>query len=380
MSDRTDARAPHVAARTPYLYRSYPGLRGRLPWQRLGTFPTPVARLAALGRQVGHDQLYVKRDDLSGSLYGGNKVRKLEFSLADAAGEGGRPIVTFGAAGSNHVLATTLYARELGLPTVGVMVPQPVQAYVRRNLLANQAAGCHLLDADGLRALPRLAEAWIAAWRAHGARPYLLPPGGSSTLGVIGYVEAALELAAQVAEGLLPEPDFAFVPVGTCGTLAGLVAGLKLAGLRTVPVGIRVYSRKTANERVTAFLANRALRLLRRLDPAVPAIQVRPDDVVMRHGWFGPTYGQFTRAGVAAVHQARAAEGLELEGCYSGKAMAAFLELMRQPAQRGRVGLFVDTHNSRPLDPLTREAEGPAALPPGLRAYFDRDVAPVAEA
>ena len=365
-------------ARDPYLFQRFPLLRGRLPWTPLGRLPTPVAALDGLGARLGHDRLFVKRDDLSGERYGGNKIRKLEFTLGDALAKGHRTVLTVGAAGSNHVLATTLCARALGMRTVGVMVPQAVQAYVRRNLLANQAAGCLLVDAAGSAGAVRAARAFLEACVADGRPPYVLPPGGSSPRGVLGYVEAAFELAAQVAAGVLPEPDFVFVPVGTCGTLAGLVAGCRLAGLRSVPVGVRVVWRASANERVTAFLANRTLRHLRRLDASVPRVpRVRPDDVTIRHGYFGRGYAHFTREGVAATEIAAAWDGLLLEGCYTGKAMAGFLDIMGQPGMRRRVGVFVDTHNSRPTAPLTRGAAGPAQLPPGLRAYFEREDAPV---
>jgi 1-aminocyclopropane-1-carboxylate deaminase/D-cysteine desulfhydrase-like pyridoxal-dependent ACC family enzyme len=373
-------RADHDAAPDggiPWLFRRWPGLRGRLPWTSLGDFPTPVARLAATGERLGHPRLYVKRDDLSGRPYGGNKVRKLEFTLADARARGCDTVVTFGAAGSNHVLATTVHGRRLGLRTVAVLADQAPQAYVRRNLLADQGQGLEPIPARGpLDAALRGFVAW-ARLRATGARPCLLPPGGSSVVGTLGYVEAALEIEAQVRAGLLPAPELVVVPAGTCGTLAGLVAGLALTDLPTRVVGVRVYGRSGANPTIVRRLAGGALALLHALDAAVPTPDLGPERFVLRDDWFGPGYARFTPEGEAAVRLAAELEGLALEGTYSGKAFAAFLDLMSAPARRDRPALFVATHNSQPLGPLQDGAAGPAALPGRLARYFELPDTPV---
>ena len=363
-----------ASQRLPHLFRRWPRLRERLPWTPLGCFPTPVEPLEGVGERLGHPHLYVKRDDVSGEVYGGNKVRKLEFTLAAAKAAGSDVVVTFGAAGSNHVLATTVYGRRLGLRTVAVLVDQPPQAYVRRNLLADQAQGTEFLPAAGSAgAALRGVLAWLRE-RATGARPLLLPPGGSSVVGTLGWVEAALELEQQVEEGLLPPPELVFVPAGTCGTMAGLVAGLRLTRLPTRVLGVRVYGRSGANPTVVRHLANGALSLLHRLDPSVPVRPVTDRDFTLRDDWFGPGYAHFTPAGDEAVRLARELAGLTLEGTYSGKAFAAFLELMAEPCRRHRPALFVATHNARPLGPLLRGrstgAPGPAALPKELVRYF----------
>ena len=114
------------------LERRFPALVGRLSRCALASLPTPVHRLAELGRETGLSDLWIKRDDQTGRVYGGNKVRKLEWLLADALARGHRTVLTTGALGSNHALATTIYARELGLRTRLVLVPQPVTPHVRR--------------------------------------------------------------------------------------------------------------------------------------------------------------------------------------------------------------------------------------------------------
>jgi D-cysteine desulfhydrase len=367
-------------ARELYLVRKFPGLRGKLPWVPLGKFPTPIQPMPKLGARLGAFALFVKRDDLSGETYGGNKVRKLEFTLADALRLKRNPVITLGAVGSNHVLATTIYAKKVGLETVGVFVPQPVQQYLRDNILANACQGCRIECVAGdLEAPLRIASIYLRDWIGRRRRPYLLWAGGSSTLGVMGYVEAGLEIAAQVREGLMPEPAFAFVPVGSAGTLAGLALGLRLAGLKTRAVGVRVYSRTLANEKAAAFMHNRALAFLRRLDPSVPDVRARARDMLMLHDYFGPAYAVFTQKGVRAAELAAELEGLKLDGAYSAKNMAGFLDFMSDPGRKDLPALFIATYNSIPLDPLMAVCPGPEILPEAVREYFQNPIAPVAD-
>ena len=366
-----------MEVRRPHLFRLHPRLEGRLAWVSLGDLPTPVEPMERLGARIGFGNLWVKRDDLSSPLYGGNKVRKLEFTLADAGLRDRETVVTFGALGSNHVLATTVHGRRLGLSTVGVFVPQPVQEYLRRNVLCNQAAGCQIEYVQSRIALATRALGVYLAKHRSGRHPTFLWMGGSSRLGVLGYVEAALEIAAQVEAGLLPEPAYAFVPAGTGGTLAGLHLGLALAGLRTRACGVRVLERTLVNEHVVALMARRANDLLSRLDPSVPAVAVEAGDVLVLHDHAGSQYARFTRGGLEAVSLARDLEGLHLEGTYSGKALAGMMAFLRASAARHAPVLFIDTHNSAPLEPLMEGGAGPGALPAPVREYFTRPVADV---
>lgn len=364
----------------PRLFSRFPGLRGKTPFRSLGIFPTPVQRMEKLEQRLGASALFVKRDDLSGETYGGNKVRKLEFVLADAANQGRGPIITLGAVGSNHVLATTLYAKKLGIQVIGVMIPQPVQANLRVNLMADLAQGCRIEYAPSNAAVAgKIASLCAREWGKNRRRPYLLWAGGSSRLGVLGYVEAGLEIGAQVREGLLPEPKFVFVPVGSGGTLAGLTLGLRFAGLFSRAVGVRVYNRSTANERVVAFMANWTLAWLQKRDPAILEPKIKPAEIMMLHDYFGAGYSQYTTKGVAAMKLAQDLEGLVLDGSYSGKNMDGFIDFMSRPEHRGQPALFINTYNSRPTEHLLAGAPSWQSLPPALREYFTQDLAPVSD-
>jgi D-cysteine desulfhydrase len=328
------------------LERRFPELAGRLPRRSIASLPTPVHRLAALGGAAGIDELWVKRDDLTGQPYGGNKVRKLEWLLADALARGHRSVLTTGALGSNHALATTIYARAAGLRVLLVLVPQPITAHVRRALLLDHAYGAAIHAVPSIAAARRRVVALLARGVLARDRPYLVPTGGSSAIGTLGYVNAALELAEQVAAGDVPEPAAVVVPLGSGGTVAGLVAGLALAGLGTRVVAVRVTDLLPPSPAFLARLANRALAELAGLGAGFPRLVLTPADFVVRSDWLGPGYGAPTPEGVDARRRIAASEGLVVETTYGAKALAGALALASEPAWRGRPLLFWHTYSS----------------------------------
>jgi len=351
------------------LFEAYPGLAARLPRLALGLFPTPVARLERAGELLGAPELFVKRDDLSSPVYGGNKVRKLELLLAQALRQGKRSVVTAGAAGSNHVLATLLHARRLGLPGEALLLDQPPAAYVRRNLLLDLETGARLVHVPSAALLPPYI-AWSMRGRFLGGldRPFFITLGGSNPLSCIGYVNAAFELKEQVEAGLLPEPDFLFVALGTLGTASGLELGLRLAGMRTRVVGVAVVGRWACNARRWAGMIQRTACLLHGLDPSVPLIKVEPGELEVVHEMLGAGYAHFTEEGMEAVRLMREAEGIELDGTYTGKTFAGLARMVRETGLQGKRLLYWHTLNSVKLQP--RKADH-RLLPAPFHRYFD---------
>ncbi len=319
------------------------------PFVELGLTPTPVERMTGLGKSVGAD-VWVKRDDLTGMPYGGNKVRKLEFLLGEALGLGHRSVLSVGGVGSNHLIATAVYARKLGMSTSAVVFPQPITSKVR--------AGLQLLCDLGVRLYPAHARPLIpfAARRARQDDPgaYGIPPGGSSALGALGYVCAGLEIAAQIHDGHLPEPDAVFLPLGTGGTMCGLVAGLRLAHVRSKVHGVRVVEALYMNEAVVRVLMYRLLRLLARMGADVDPMESVTMPLAIVHDQVGSGYGLPTKAATSAVARALESDGLSLETTYSGKAMASLVSMCRGPLA-GRKVLFIDTFNSHPLAPISAD-------------------------
>lgn len=332
-----------------------------LPWVAVGELPTPVERLVEASRDTGAD-LWCKRDDLTALPYGGNKVRKLEWLIGEARARGCGAIVTTGAIGSHHVLATALYGRAHGLEVHAVMLPQPWTDHVETQLRADLKAGARLYPARSYLEVAARMALVSARLRARGVGAHVVGPGGSSPVGALGYVEAGLELAAQVDAGALPEPDAVYVAAGSGGTAAGLAVGLAAAGLTTRVVAVRVIDRLAINRALLSRLVRKTTASLRRLDPRFPA--VAPEamrNLVIDASQLGSGYGASTPESEAAT-AAAAADGLVLDPTYTAKAFAAALADAR--AGKARRPLFWQTLSSAPLDVL---AAGAPDLPDWAR-------------
>jgi D-cysteine desulfhydrase len=356
----------------PEIFEMFPGLRGRVEWTTLGEYPTPVERLAGVCASEGLDALYIKRDDLSSPFYGGNKVRKLEFVLADARAGGHQQLITFGAVGSNHVLATVVHGERLGMRTIAVLMPQPNAAYVRKNLLLDHVHGASFVITGSPLAQPvGLVKAMVQGFdRGTGKLPYVIPPGGSNVLGTLGYVDAALELKRQVDGGLLPEPEFLFVTYGSGSTAAGLILGTALAGLRTQVVSVRVVDKVACNRYLLARHVNAAAGFINRYGEGGVARAVHPRDLFLMDDFSGPTYAKFTPEGMAAVSLADSCDGIKLEGTYTGKTFAGALAFLRGHGLGHRPALFWNTYNSADLTGEIKDLDY-HVLPPELHRYFE---------
>ena len=346
----------------PALFRRFPALRGRVPHHAFLTGPTPVGRLSL----PGAPDLWVKRDERSAPLYGGNKPRKLEFLMGAAEARRARRVMTTGGIGTHHGLATTIFARACGIATTLVLVDQPVTPEVRESLRLFSAFGAEVVDArtvpgavcHGARILGR---SWL-----RGERPYFVPTGGTSAAGNLGFVSAGLELAEQVREGALPEPAALFLPVGSGGSVAGVALGLRLAGLATRVVGVLVTDILPPSPARLARLARAALRRLRRADPALPALRFEARDFELCRDQLGPGYGAATPEAEAALAAAQAA-GLRLEVTYSAKCLAELLARGRRgELPRGPV-LFWHTFNGVDVKACAPGPFRPEGLPARLR-------------
>jgi len=332
----------------PAIFEFYPALAGKLPWVSLASMPTPVTRRSwpiEPGKSI-----WIKRDDLTSPLYGGNKVRKLEFLLGRALAEKRTAVITFGVVGSNHVLATARCSQRLGLKCIAILSRQPPTPYLAANLAALVRSGAKICD------YPEIKDQSIAAItelrrekRNSGAYPLLIPAGGSNATGVTGFVSAAFELKKQVKQGLLPEPDAIYMAMGTTGSVVGLALGLAAARLRSRVVAVRVVHHSVANRSVLESLWRRTNIRLRKFDPNFPALPFDSKRFDIRHQYLGPGYACGTPEGHNAVMTSRKL-GLKLEGTYTGKTLAAMTDDLNMTACSGNV-LFWDTANSRPLPP-----------------------------
>jgi len=335
---------PKEIIRTCPLFRKFPNLEGKIPWIAVGTFPTPVLRLKKIGKQAGTKNLWIKREDLSADIYGGNKIRKLEFTLADARSRGAQNILTFGGIGSNHVLATTIYARTLGMNTAAVLTPQPTTQFVRRNLRAYAYYGTEVMFLKNMYRLPKLLLKYP---KFRTAKTYILPPGGSNVRGTLGFVSCVCEIFEQVEKGLMPEPKYIWVAGGSGGTVAGLALGVKLCGMKSKIKVVRVVEPYMLNEDIIAAQANKAADLLNKLDPEIPEVSFEPEDIDLLKGYLGAGYGHITTEAEKAMELMEELEGIHLEYTYTGKTAAAMLRNI--PYKPKAATLFINTYNSRNL-------------------------------
>lgn len=366
------------------LFKQYPLLREKLPYVPLGQFPTPVQKLDRIGRDLGMSRLYIKRDDFSGKIYGGNKPRKLEFLLGNALKANVKEVITFGGAGSNHALATAIYARQVGLKSISILMPQPNANYVRRNLLMSHYCGAelHLCGAE-LQSRRRMPLAFLATTYQllrhrlkTGRFPQLIPPGGSSPLGVIGFVNAAFELKEQILNGEMPLPEYIYVASGTMGTAAGLMLGLRAANLKSRIVSVRVTDDKFLNSKGMIKLIDKTSSLLCSLDRSFTRLKFSEGDVDIRDSFFGQQYALFTKEGMEAVTRMGKSEGIKLDGTYTGKAFAAVIEDAKNEDLRDQVVLFWNTLNSRDFSDAISNVDY-RNLPRGFHRYFEEEVQPL---
>lgn len=300
------------------LYQLRPGLRS-IPRVSLCQLPSPVQHVQGDGAS-----LWIKRDDLNAAVCGGNKARTLEWLLA-TVGEGDT-VLTLGGEGSTHVLSTATHAARLGAKTV---------AYRWQ----------HEMNETSLRVAPLLEERCIEAplststiaailradWfrtRRRGTGLHYVPIGGSVPLGMLAHVNAAIELAIQVRDGVLPRPRRIVLPLGSGGTMAGLVLGLAIARLDVPVTGVQVTPRLVANRWRLRRLVARTARLIERVggEPAA-----RPDWrlVNIERGVYGGAYGRSVDDAVKAARWLEDASGIVLDHTYSAKAFAVALALSR---------------------------------------------------
>lgn len=325
------------------LFAAYPSLKTNTPYIALGSFPTPIQRLTALEKIYTIAHLFIKQDSLSGGieadaahLFGGNKVRKLEFLLADALQYKAKSVLTFGCIGSNHAVATATYARQCGLRCYCMLKPQMDSPVVQRNLALMRGAGAEIIvSPDSATRKENTVKAFVDSKKTHGDYPYCIPTGGSTALGAVGFVNAAFELDAQIKQGLLPEPDYIYVAAGSFGTAAGLALGLKAARIQSRIIAVCVEPEDEAGSVVQQInaLFKCTNELLHARDVTFPLFDGIADNVTVIHGFGGTAYGVCTQEAADALRDAQEYENIILDGTYTGKAFAAL-------AAHAQAGMF----------------------------------------
>jgi D-cysteine desulfhydrase family pyridoxal phosphate-dependent enzyme len=301
-------------------------LRPRL---ELAKLPTPLDRAENLGKSLGNLDLWIKRDDLTGFGFGGNKVRSLEYLAADAMKKNSNILITGGSHGSNHVRTTMAVAAHLGLK--GFAVLSGTRPSTKNgNLLLDQLLGAKLIfTGDENRSnIDNFIEDEVKRLQSLDERPYLIRRGGVSSLGCIGYVSAAMEICSQL-QNLNLKPDILLCATGCGVTQAGLLVGFKLMGLNCQIYGITVS--RTRDECIAQIkqLIGETEETLG-LNSKVPS-----NDIFVFDEYIGDGYTMPTSKGIEAIHLVAQTEGIFLDPIYTGKAMAGLTDLVK----KGHIGL-----------------------------------------
>jgi D-cysteine desulfhydrase len=348
----------------PALFREYPELKEKIPWLALGMFPTPVLKAAHLG----FGNLWIKRDDISSKVYGGNKIRKLEFILAELKKKRARHLITFGGVGTHHGLATAIFCRKLGIKCTVLMFKQPITEHVKQNLLLLQKHRARLVYCK---------NRWGTVFAYYLIERFLHPlagfvyAGGSNPVGTLGFVSAAFELKNQIEQNEMPQPAVIICALGSCGTLAGLALGLRLADLPTEIIGVRVTASHLGPfQACTAGTVGKLMKstytYLKRKCPRISKVAIEAPLILEKY--FGQGYGLPTEEGLSAYHLAEEKENLTLDPTYTAKTFAAVIDYCKTHRHMRPV-LYWHTYNSVDLSAQAHSVDY-KTLPTSLQRFI----------
>jgi len=286
-----------------------------IPRLRFAHLPTPIEPLPRLSAFLNGPHLLVKRDDQTGLAFGGNKTRKLEFLVAEAQAQRADTLLTAGALQSNHCRQTAAAAAKFGLNCILVLAGQP-PAQASANLLLDQLFGAEIVWAEKSRREAVLQETFENT-SSQGKKPYLVPYGGSSPTGALGYVFAMEEFVGQKVEA-----DWIVFASSSGGTQAGLVLGRRVFGYKGKVLGISIDEPQCSLQEGVAKLASETSERLG------PRIEFAPDEVLVNAEYAAPGYAVLTGAERDAISLFAKYEGLLLDPVYTGRAAAGLIDLI----------------------------------------------------
>jgi len=296
-------------------------LTDHLPRIALAHLPTPLEELPRLTKALGGPRLYIKRDDQTGLAGGGNKARKLEFSVAEALHQGADTLITLGGVQSNHCRQTAAAAARCGLRCI-VVLRGHAPATSNGNLLLDYLLGAQVVF-SGDRTREAVAEDVAKEQRAAGHRPHVIPVGASNEIGAVGFVAAIEEMDRQLKEQRLNVDHVVFAS-SSYGTQAGLCVGAKAVGFTPRIAAIAIDSSRAELQKGVAEIS---VATIRRLGLK---LNVTPDEVVAYDGYLGAGYAIMGEPEKEAISLVARTEGILLDPVYTGRAMAGMIDLIRK--------------------------------------------------
>lgn len=321
----------------------------------LAKLPTPIELLSRLSKRYERE-IFVKRDDMTEFISSGNKIRKLEFLLADALRQKCDTVFTCGGEQSNHARATAHLCVKLGLkPVLFLRESQPelsnnvlkrirsffvsdeaeqnyLKEVVNGNLLIDKLLGAQIIfvSQQEYSKIDTVFAEYKEKYEEHGRKVYVIPEGGSNALGALGYVWAVAEMTNQIDFSSL---DAVYCAVGSGGTYAGLIAGLRFLGYTTPVVGINVTKRE-AN-----YFVEKILKIIDDMSNYGVRVKLEPEEIKILDDFSGPAYAVPTEADIECIRMVASMEGLVLDPVYTAKAFRGML----QTSKRGQKILFIHT-------------------------------------
>jgi D-cysteine desulfhydrase family pyridoxal phosphate-dependent enzyme len=310
---------------------------------RFAHLPTPIEELPRLSESLGGPRILVKRDDQTGLAFGGNKTRKLEFLVAEAQEQQAEVLISAGAFQSNHCRQTAAAAARFGFECILVLTGQEPQR-ASANLLLDRLLGAQIVAVSNRTDRDRVLGETVDATASNGKRAYLVPYGGSSPTGAMGYAFAVEELMQQNVR-----PDWVFFGTSSGGTHAGLVLGQRVFGFTGKILGISIDEPvEWIRSRVSVLAADASEKL-------GPRLEFSENDVLASADYCKAGYGVVTPAEQEAISLFARTEGLLLDPVYTGRAAAGMIDLIRKGRFRrqetvlfwhtgGQPALFADNY------------------------------------
>jgi len=303
-----------------------------IPRLNFAHLPTPVEAQPRLSQALGGPRLLIKRDDLTGLAFGGNKTRKLEFLVAEARDQGAQTLISGGALQSNHCRQTAAAAARFGFNCILVLTgEEPKQPSA--NLLLDSLFGAQIVNVANRKDRDRILQETFDRAGKEGMKPYLVPYGGSSATGALGYAFAMKELGEQKVN-----PDWIVFATSSGGTHAGLLLGQRVFGYEGQVLGISVDESEDWLKQHVSELASLASEKLGK------RIEFTPGEVLANANYCSAGYGVLTDRDREAIHLFATYEGLLLDPVYTGRAAAGMIDLIRKGFfKRDETLLFLHT-------------------------------------
>jgi D-cysteine desulfhydrase len=349
------------------IFEQYPLLQSKLPYLHLCDLPTPILQLEQFGKTIHHPEIYIKRDDISAKLFGGNKVRALEFLLGSANNRDENIVI--GLPGTSMALAANIYAHKLGIPIKTILIEQFPTIESQHNLRYFQFLGAELFAAS----LPTQSEGKgavfdLSSLTSQFEQPNILNP--NSSLGMCGFVNAAFELQIQVAEGWMPEPDLLYVPLGLFGTATGLMLGLKAAGLKTKVICCPVQQAKPEEIKMQiAELFEQANAFLNQLDESFPLLSIKDSEIEIRTPSLQSEEAHQEES-LDWIVRFSELESVSLDATWTAPTVASLITDIGSENLKEKTILYWHTYNSRPY-PYELDQIDYHQLPKAFWHYFE---------